>query len=314
MHGRLSFAAVLLGVGLIGSDAEAQTPTPEDRTQALAEVREGNRLLDLGDAPGALGRFETALGLVKSPKLHFNFGQALAAIPRREADAHEEFTKYLEEVPDASPETRAEATRQLLLLRGKVGLITISSRPEGAEVSIDGQATGVTPLPRPLALLPGAHDVRVAKPGFASASEAMTLVAGGEWSQDYVLRSSVVGPGLLAARPAESSWAPAQVTLVANPAVPERDGLEKRRKRRVAAGLSAGGGLALGVAGIFSYREGASKLDHIMQAEASGARYNESDGNYKAWGDAGLALMITGGVVVASAALLYWLNRTNEMR
>jgi hypothetical protein len=306
MPDRLSLATLLLAVTLAGSAARAETP--HDRAAALTQVREGNRLLDAGDAAGALARFERARALVNSPKLHFNLGQALVGIPGRESEAHEEFTKYLDEVPDAAAGTRDEAVRQVQALRGKIALLTISTDPEGAELTIDAQARGVTPLARPLPVAPGSHAVRLAKPGFAAVTEVIRVESGGEWTKDYRLAPVVVTPNVLATPPMTM----ASTTLAAKVTASTPGRPDERRKLRVAAGVGVGGGLALAVAGVFAYRTGASKLDHIMQSSMTGGRYSESDGSYQAWGDSGVALMIAGGVVFASAVVLYWLNRADD--
>jgi hypothetical protein len=40
-----------------------------------------------------------------------------------------------------------------------------------------------------------------------------------------------------------------------------------------------------------------------------GGQFNESDGNYKTWGDTGLVLMIGGAAALATGGVLYWLGR-----
>lgn len=315
---------VLLVLALTGTAARAQTR--EDRAQALAAVREGNEHLDAGDAAGALERFQRALALVKSPKLHFNFGQALAGIPGREAEAHEEFAKYLEEVPDADGDKRAEANRQMQALRGKIALLSISTDPVGVGISIDGLSRGVAPLRRPLALLPGAHEVRLAKQGLLPISEVITLASGEDRSKDYLFRVTAtaatpalaVAPSGAASPRVEPALAPKPATIAGRAAgvvgASGRQGQtpvgsRQRRRLRIAGLVTAGGGIALGAVGVFAYYTGVSKLDHIMHASMNGDQYNESDGNYKTWGDTGIALMIAGGASLATGAVLYWLNR-----
>jgi hypothetical protein len=40
-----------------------------------------------------------------------------------------------------------------------------------------------------------------------------------------------------------------------------------------------------------------------------GGQYDESDGNYKTWGDTGLVLMIGGAAALATGGILYWIGR-----
>ena len=70
----------------------------------------------------------------------------------------------------------------------------------------------------------------------------------------------------------------------------------------------AGTGLVLGTVGFFVYRSGVKKRDNIMDTASVGQMYEESDGNFRTLGDAGVALMAVGGAAVATGAVLYLLN------
>jgi hypothetical protein len=306
--------------------AAARAETPQQRDQALSLVREGNRLLDAGDAEGALARFRRAFSLVPSPKLHFNFGQALAGLPGREAEAHEEFVQYLDEVPTADPVKRAEANRQVLALRGKLAFLSIRTNPDAVAILVDGKPRGTTPLARPLALSAGAHEVRLAKEGLVPLSEVITLAAGQEKSKDFVLRSEAPPP------PPPASVPVVTAPTVAPPIVQPSDtpvleaprsepaaqtGTGQQHGARVAGLIVAGTGVALGATGLFVYLEGKAKLNRIKRADAMGAMGNlvqvdEADINYNTWGDRGIALMIAGGTVAATGAVLYVLNRSSN--
>ena len=364
---------VLLFVALAAAAARAETPRQRD--QALALVREGNRLLDAGDAAGALARFRQAFALVPSPKLHFNFGQALAGLPGREAEAHDEFVQYLDEVPTADPVKRAEANRQLLALSGKLAFLSIRTSPDAVGILVDGKPRGTTPLARPLALSAGAHEVRLAKEGMVPHSEVISLAAGQEKSKDFVLRSVATPPAppaspasvpVVTAPPVAPPIAPPSVQPIAQPVLPSfakpssarplaappastraagqtpathdlvtasgaagtsdttlleaprsepqaRPTTGRPQGARLAGLIVAGTGVALEAAGLFVYLEGRAKLNRIKQADAMAAmgivQVDEADVDYKTWGDRGIALMIAGGTVAATGAVLYLLNR-----
>jgi hypothetical protein len=55
-------------------------------------------------------------------------------------------------------------------------LLTVKSDPVGAEVSIDGEIVGVTPLERPI--IPGERIVRVSKEGYITVEREVTVVEG----------------------------------------------------------------------------------------------------------------------------------------
>lgn len=55
-------------------------------------------------------------------------------------------------------------------------VLTVKSDPQGAEVRIDGEIVGVTPLERPI--IPGERVVRVSKEGFIAVEREVTVVEG----------------------------------------------------------------------------------------------------------------------------------------
>src|SRR6185312_12435368 len=168
----------------------ARADDPDPREGALAHVKEGNRLLDAHDPEGALNHFRRAFILVRSPKLQFNFGQALAMIPGREAEAYDAFELYLASVPAADPVTRSQATREMEGLRPRLAFVSISANEDGAAVFVDGQPRGTTPLSHALPAPPGEHEIRLVKPGFVDTVETISLNAGQPVTRDCRLRSA----------------------------------------------------------------------------------------------------------------------------
>ena len=341
----IALASALLG---LFNAATAGAGGPDDRAQALAAMREGNSLLDKGDSAAALDQFRKAFALVSSPKIHFNFGQALATLPGREAEAYDEFARFLDEAPNADAKTRTEATRQIAFLRPKVGLLTIRTKPDGVTVSLDGQELGTTPFRRPFAALVGTHEVTLLKPGLKAISELVGVTAGSERSAEYVLgpiaptavagllpsaptvpaassappigaAPPAAGRPLLAApprAPAFTATPPVSATAPSQEVTPAdvtKAGAERSEGAgaRVAGLATAGAGVALGITGIFLYRAGAAKLQHIMEAASSKppGQYNESDGNFQTLGTTGIGLMFVGGAAIAAGSIVYFLNR-----
>jgi hypothetical protein len=60
----------------------------------------------------------------------------------------------------------------------KLGGITVYSQVMGAEVRVDDEVVGRTPLARPIALLPGKHTVEIQRPGYMSGYRTLTLADG----------------------------------------------------------------------------------------------------------------------------------------
>jgi hypothetical protein len=342
-RGALVSAVFLIVISLVGATARAESP--EDREKALALVREGNSLLDAGKAAEALAAFRSAYAIVESPKLHFNFGQALAEIPGREAEAHEEFVQYLAQVPTAEPVKRAEANRQALALGAKLAFLWIETDPEGVAILVDEKPRGTTPLVGPFALSAGTHALRLSKPGLQPIFEAITVSAGQRVTKDFALHPAIPRPAAAAAATAapptsQTAASPsAGLTVEEKPesvpsprtgrtptaAAPTRTyrrrlavdqeqpdstaSAESYSGARIAGMVVAGAGVALGATGFLVYRAGVAKLNNIMAADI----YTESDGDYKTLGNAGIALMAVGGAALATGAVLYLLGpRSSE--
>jgi hypothetical protein len=176
-------------IALTGGPALAQ---PSDREQARDKLAEGVRLLSAHDFTKALARFNEAYVLFPSPKLHYNRGLALDGLGRR-ADAFVAFSRFVNETKDASPEYLKHANRELARLRGLIGFLEISSQPSGAEVRVDSERIGVTPLANAVPLEPGAHDVSVQAPGFGD-TQRVTVTAGELLKVKMDLRSTQVAP------------------------------------------------------------------------------------------------------------------------
>src|SRR5262245_1168860 len=87
-HARAAFWIGWLGAGAaaLPAAAAAETPAagttdPAARSAALAALREGNALLKEGHAAEALAKFEETYRTFPSPRVHYNLGQAHAALP-----------------------------------------------------------------------------------------------------------------------------------------------------------------------------------------------------------------------------------------
>lgn len=82
--------------------------------------------------------------------------------------------------------------------------IVLSSNPEGAEVTIDGEVFGTTPIDKPI--VPGDHVIRVSKEGYIAVQEQRTFVEGARENLDYELEKV---PNRLPKRP----WGWASLSL-----------------------------------------------------------------------------------------------------
>lgn len=152
---------------------------PEARGKAKALLVEGSAHYDAGDYAGALEKFTQAREAYASPKIWFNIGQANRDLGRY-ADAMAAFDKFLAGATDATAGTRAEAQKAIGEMKSKLGTLRIECAIPGAEVSVDGKSEGQAPLPEPIWVMPGRHQVTALAPGIPPIVEAVTVAAGAE--------------------------------------------------------------------------------------------------------------------------------------
>jgi hypothetical protein len=83
-------------------------------------------------------------------------------------------------------ETQAATLRTKLdALASGPAAIVVTSEPAGADVTLDGEPFGVTPLDKPI--IPGDHTIRVSKDGYISVQEQRTFVEGARETLSYEL-------------------------------------------------------------------------------------------------------------------------------
>ena len=253
-----------------GETPSRQAPTDADKQAALAATKEGNRLLVAGKPELALVRFEEAHRLVGGDKLRFNLGQALAAIPRREVDAYEQFRTFLARVPNAAPATRAAADVEIAKLKARIGVLSVSTEPEGAVVTIDDRSRGPTPLAEAIAVAAGSHTIRVERQGYDSVVRSVTLAAGQELSQVF----SLVPMATATAEPMPPPPPPLSLPPPSS-STREQPATAPSAARRRAAWVAGGAGLlAVGVGSVFAIR--ASSSAHGCDAGCTAPQYADN--------------------------------------
>jgi hypothetical protein len=178
MHARTtSILLVTLVVAFAGA-AHAQAP---DRDRARELAREAAELFQAGNRRAAVAKFEEAYRLFPTPALLYNIGKAYAGLSDH-VRAHRALSQFLRET-DASEtdlDRRAEAQTLLADLAPHVGVATITAPAfPGATLELDGVALGTAPLPAPLAVSPGVHEITARDAGVLVARKRVTIAGGG---------------------------------------------------------------------------------------------------------------------------------------
>ena len=172
--------------------APSPTPAPlpvsdvdRARAQAQALVTEGVGFLE-ADPAAALDRFQRAYAVFPSPKVLINTAAALRKLGRLPQAANV-YQRFLDD-PGADSARRAEVQTFLAETDAKVGLVSLTGLPAGAEVQFDGTPAPWLPPTEQAWLPPGTYTrwrvapgpfvVRARKAGFVAAEQAGTAAAG----------------------------------------------------------------------------------------------------------------------------------------
>jgi hypothetical protein len=168
----------------------------EDETSddvAARHFHRGVELFRAEDYAGALAEFEASFSAHPVPALRYNIGVCRYELGRI-AEARTELGIYLFETdPTAvSPDRRLEVEEILADIDPRLALLHLRTDHPGAELSLDGAPAGVSPLPAPVPMLPGDHEVVVVVEGERVFEERFRTEAGERRVVVLSVRESVI--------------------------------------------------------------------------------------------------------------------------
>jgi PEGA domain len=170
--------------------------SPEQEAEATRLYEEGRKAATAAQWAKARDAFQRALRI----KPHWQTAAALGFVDLRAGqhrDAAEHLTAGLREGSASLEEVeRKELQAALAKARAKVGALTITVDPPGAEVIVNGLPVGKAPLPDAVFVDPGPVFVEARLAGYAAVREPRTAVAGKEETVRLLLRKTaeIVGP------------------------------------------------------------------------------------------------------------------------
>lgn len=162
LRSRLVAGAFALSLAAIAIDATAQDPANAMR-EASKHFERGVTLYGETDYAGALVEFKRAHALSPNAAVLYNVGEAQYQL-QDYASALVTFTRYLAETP-LGGDHRAEVDNNLEVLRTRVGHLSVATVPPGADVSVDDQPAGKTPLDERVLVSVGHRKVTAVLPG-----------------------------------------------------------------------------------------------------------------------------------------------------
>jgi len=168
----------LLLLAIIVSAACAAEADDVDK-EARAQFERGVELYDEGKFDQAAIAFARAYELKPSYKLLYNIAQTENQLGHYTA-ALEAYSKYLEEGATKIEKKRLpQVESEIERLKTLVGTVSIAGDEDGAQVFIDSRAVGNTPLPAPVMVDVGEHEILVKHDG-AEVHREVVKVAGGD--------------------------------------------------------------------------------------------------------------------------------------
>jgi len=166
-------ASVLLCASLVTSAAGADDGTSSH--QAAKHFQRAVSLYGETDYRAALVEFKRAYTLAPNPSVLYNVGETEYEL-QDYAGALTTFEHFLAEAA-ASDAHRPEVEGDLEVLRTRVGHMSVVTFPSGADVTVDDQPAGKTPLEHPLLVSIGRRKVAAAIGGRAAITRYVDVAA-----------------------------------------------------------------------------------------------------------------------------------------
>jgi tetratricopeptide (TPR) repeat protein len=236
----LARTALLLAPILLSSvDATAQESADGSR-EASQHFRHGVELYNEADYSAALVEFKRAYALAPTAAALYNVGETQYEL-QDYAGALKTFRRFLAESA-ANDAHRPEVENNIQVLRSRVGHLRIVTVPPGADVALDDQEVGKTPLDEPLLVSVGRRKVTASMAGRPPLTRYQEVAAG-----DDVTVTLSLSPTVDTGTPRASAEAPPPPSALATPA---RSASSLRPVAWIAAGALGAGAAAFGVLAI----------------------------------------------------------------
>ncbi len=180
--------AVAVSIALLAPSLAFAQPKKKPVRDSLPPEAKAHwdRALDLynhGNWDGARTSFNAAYDASKNPRILFNVAVCEKNM-NHYGRAIEVFKKELSEgAGQLPPDEEATIRQQISGLEQFVAQLTITVSEPGADVFVDDQKVGTSPLPAPVTVTVGERRIRATKAGFAEANESKELKGG---SQDSI--------------------------------------------------------------------------------------------------------------------------------
>ncbi len=172
----------------IDAGSSFQAPLIESLSGPAKEAYEAAVVLvNNRDCAHAIAKYRQAYELSKDPRLLFDM-----AVCDRDLHAYARMQALLlryeqEAAASMAAEQRADVEAALAAIHDLVGTVNLTVSEAGADVSVDAEPFGRTPLATPLVVDIGRHTVSVKRDGFEPAEQTIEVAGGNETSAAFIL-------------------------------------------------------------------------------------------------------------------------------
>jgi len=173
--------------------AQAKKPSesmeiPEDLTSSAKEVFDrGVLLFNAKDYKGALENFLKSYKMHAHFKIRYNIGLCYLHLEKFVLAATEFEALLQENAGSLDDELRDAAIKALRSAQAKVGTLTFEVDVDGADIVVDGEKTGASPLGRRLFLDPGSHEVKITSPQGHEWTGSIDMAAGDKMQINVIM-------------------------------------------------------------------------------------------------------------------------------
>ncbi len=174
IHRRWAAGLLLASLATGGLASAEEKGAPAEKADTL--YADGVKAAREGQWETARVALLLAFAQKRDAKTAANLGlvELVAGKPR---DAAEHLSFFLREARDVNAQDRQVTEELLARAKTKIGTVTIRVNTQGAEVLVDGQRVGTSPLTRSVFLEPGNRKLEAKKEGFSSSREEVAVAA-----------------------------------------------------------------------------------------------------------------------------------------